>query len=228
MFRRFLPVAIVTAVAVLGGTIPAAAQTATARPVDTPLCLTVRAAPDVDLENPVVVQTQIATGAIEVTDVVPCDGAAAPTAAPPTGDTGAWIVGEIETDPMSDMPTTSTFIYSESGTNSSGEGIVFAIRCRDAETSAIAVWGDYMGSDDYVSVDTRIDDGPVESDLWGMSDTNNAAFYQGDAIALVRQLIDGDRLVIRAIPFGESAITAVFDLAGLDNALVNVREACGW
>lgn len=213
---------------IVGGSIPVAAQTATARPVDTPLCLVVRAAPDIDLENPVVVQTQIATGAIEVTDVVPCDGAAEPTAAPPAGDTGMWVVGDIETDPLTDAPTAVLSLDASSGANAFGNAITLVIRCSNGDTELYAVWGDYLGSDTLVSVDTRVGDDEVSHDLWSSSTDNTATFYWGDVVPFVRRLMAADRLVLKTTPYNASPVTAVFDLAGMENALANVREACDW
>ncbi len=220
------------ALVLIAGSLPAAGQSAT---VEVPLCLVVRAAPDVDLENPVVVQTQIATGAIEVTDVVPCDGAPEPTDAPPAGDTGAWIVGEIETDPMTDEPVANSGLLASSGTSSDGTPIMLGVACTAAGTTRLAIgWHDYLGSDSLVEVQMRIDDGTASSELWSLLDNGEITIYtdpssfSDDAVDMIMRLTGASRLVVQVRTFANGTTTATFDLAGMENAIANVREACDW
>ena len=96
---------------------PVVAQT------ETDLCLRVQAAPEVDLTDASAVQDGIGTGEILVTDVVPCEAVTAPVAsATPVSDvgTGAWVVGPIEIDPMTDDRRALVHLDAESGTDSCG------------------------------------------------------------------------------------------------------------
>jgi hypothetical protein len=36
------------------------------------------------------------------------------------------------------------------------------------------------------------------------------------------------QFIARTTPDGRAPITATFDISGVENAVANVREACGW
>ena len=202
--------------------VPVVAQTETA------LCLRVQAAPEVDLTDAAAVEDGIIFGDIVVTEVVPCDAATAPMAsATPVSDagTGAWDVRPPEIDPMTDDPRALVYLTAESGTSTWGKPITLMIGCTDESTKLTVSWIDWLGPDDLIDVDTRIGDGPVTTDHWFNAETDTG--YGGSDVAFIKSLFGETRLVIRTTTF-DGSITAVFDITGIENAVANVRAACGW
>lgn len=53
-------------------------------------------------------------------------------------------------------------------------------------------------------------------------------FTDAQAMGFLEQLLDAERLFVRAQPQGQRSVTVSFQLEGIEDALVPVREACGW
>ncbi|WP_196259226.1 type VI secretion system-associated protein TagO [Pelagibacterium limicola] len=53
-------------------------------------------------------------------------------------------------------------------------------------------------------------------------------FSTNDAMNFLDQLLQAQRLLVRAQPQGQRSATVSFQLEGIEQALVPVREACGW
>lgn len=61
------------------------------------------------------------------------------------------------------------------------------------------------------------------------ADRTALGFFTDDqAIAFLDQLLDAERMFVRAQPQGQRSATVSFQLEGIEAALVPVREACGW
>lgn len=162
-------------------------------------------------------------GWIEILEVVPC-GEPAPEGAPAAGD---WIIGDIEQDPLTDEATALVYLESESGTSAFGNPVVLIIRCSNGATELFINWRDYLGSDP-PRVTTRIGDTPAETDLWDLSTSNDATFYPGRDVGYIRSMFGETTFVAQTQPYNEGNVTAVFNITGIEDALVNVREACSW
>jgi hypothetical protein len=202
---------------------PVVAQT------DTDLCLRVQAAPDVDLSDAVAVQNAIANGVIQVTGVIACEGPAAPAgSAAPVPDTGAWIVGPIEVDPVTDRRQAFLHLDAESGTTRAGRPIELWIACQGGSTELGVVWGWMLGSDSLIEVDTRVGDGAITTEPWLRSTSGSSTSYGGADTALIESLFGETRLAHRVRLEDGSLITAAFDITGIEKAVANVRETCGW
>ena len=183
----------------------------------------------------------LADGTIQVVEVVPCAEdlvlAESPAVEEPVGDedtddavsatSGDWVIGDIESDPLTDEPTALLGLISESGTNAFGDPITLLIRCRNGETDLFISWGDYLGSGP-ARVTTRVGYGEPRARRWSLSTDGTATFLTGDAISFVKNLIGETSLVAQTQPYREGNSKALFDLTGIEDALVNVREACNW
>ena len=204
---------------------PVVAQTETA------LCLRVRAAPEADLTAAAAVEDGIIFGDIVVTEVVPCDAVAGPMAsATPVSEvgTGAWDVPPIEVDPMTDDRRALVSLVAASGTFWNGDPYTLTIACADGSTELTVTWLWDLGPERLIDVDTRIGDGEVTREPWFNS--GQATSYGGADTTFIESLFGGTELALRVDVPGESLgeATAGFDISGIENAVANVREACGW
>jgi hypothetical protein len=198
---------------------PVAAQT------DTPLCLRVQAAPDVDLTDASVVQA----GEILVTDVVPCDAVIPPVeSGTPVSDvgTGAWVVGPVEVDPMTDERRARASLVAESGAVWYGDPYTLTIACADGSTQLTATWHWQLGPERLINVNTRIGDGEVTTEPW--FNEGQATGYGHVDSDFVESLFGETRLALQIEVPDEGPAIADFDITGIENAVANVREACGW
>jgi hypothetical protein len=202
---------------------PAVAQT------ETDLCLTVQTASDVDLTDATAVQDGIGTGEILVTGVVPCEGTTGPVAsASPIADagTGAWIVGPVEVDPMTDDRRALAHLEAETGTTSVGGPITLDISCAEGSTGLSVGWGWRLGSERLIDVDTRIGEGEVTTEPW-FNSTGWDTSYGGAESAFIQSLFGESRLALR-LTTEAGPVSAAFDITGIEDAVANVREVCGW
>jgi hypothetical protein len=205
--------------------VPVVAQT------ETVLCLKVHAATDVDLTDEAAVQEGIGTGEILVTDMLPCDAATAPvSSATPASDvgTGAWIIGPVEVDPMTDDRRAQVSVTAQSGAFYDGEPYTLVIACDDGSTQLTVTWLWDLGPERLIDVDTRVGDGEVTREPWFNS--GQATSFGGAESRFIESLFGETELALRVDVPGESLgeATAVFDITGIENAVAVVREECGW
>ena len=161
-----------------------------------------------------------------------------PTATPkatatPTPSMGKWVVGTY-TDPLDDSILTGATLAADSGEGMNGDPVGLDIICLEGLTGLGISWGSYLGMDD-PDVTYRIDDAPAETRQWTISSTD----YEGtffpyssrkdpSTLAFIQKLMEADQLIARVDPYMGASITAIFDLTGIENALEEVRAACGW
>jgi type VI secretion system protein VasI len=139
--------------------------------------------------------------------------------------TGKWRVSTT-IDPLDDSTTVVLILYADSGKSIWGDPIALVLRCDSKVTEAYINWHTYLGDEAHVT--WRIGDASATTAKWSLSTDWEATFYPYDTIAFIRQLLAADRFVAQVTPYGESPITAVFDLTGLANAIPPLQEACGW
>lgn len=107
-----------------------------------------------------------------------------------------------------------------------------SLRCQENTTSAtIRLNGHFMADiQNYGRVTYRVDDRQAKT-IRMQESTNNewlGLWRGGQSIPFIRELIDADRLVIRATPFNENPMEATFTITGLDHHLPELRRACNW
>lgn len=106
------------------------------------------------------------------------------------------------------------------------------LRCMENAT-AVYLWiNDLFLSDiqGFGVVDYRIDDRQA-SQLRAEGSTDNKAlglWSGGKSIPFIKEMLDGKRIAFRVTPFNESPVEFSFDLAGLNQAIGPLREACLW
>lgn len=109
-------------------------------------------------------------------------------------------------------------------------GIV--IRCLESTTVFYLDLGGAFVADSgsYGKVTLRVDKKPaVEKSLRATTDNRGLGLWDGSvSIPFIRTLLDGQVLVARVTPYGESAVTMEFDLRGIRPAVEQVAKACHW
>jgi type VI secretion system protein VasI len=137
---------------------------------------------------------------------------------------GAWTMLD-EINPLDDSRTLAAGLQSTSTT--SGGPVLLAMTCRSGMTGLVINWGDYLGPEAIIV--TRIDsDEPAFPLRWELSADSQQTVYPYDVVALIELLLAADRFVVQATPYNENPVVAVFDLAGIQNAIRPIREGCGW
>ena len=137
-----------------------------------------------------------------------------------------WTV-EVKTNPIDDSTTVMIYTSSTQGQSRWGVPLALILRCKSDKTEVYINWRDFLGSDS-VRVTTRIGSEEAETKTWGLSTDNEATFYPDNDIRFIKQLFGNNRLVAQTTPYNESPVTAIFDISGLEDAIVELREVCGW
>ncbi len=100
------------------------------------------------------------------------------------------------------------------------------IRCSENKTHIYVIWDMPLGRRD-VLVTERLDAQKPSSKEWEISSDQKACFRPA-AIDFIKSLIRHNKLLLQIIPENETAYTAEFSLAGLQNAIAPLRKACRW
>lgn len=137
---------------------------------------------------------------------------------------GDWNVN-VEINPIDDSTTVTLILIAESGQSTFGRPIGLIARCRSNETDVYINWNDYLGSE--ARVLTRVGSRTAQTSRWSISTDNEATFHPRP-IVFLRELLEVDRLVAQVTPYNDSPVTAIFNLAGIANAIQPLRETCEW
>lgn len=107
------------------------------------------------------------------------------------------------------------------------------LRCHENTTAIYISTQCHLASSRYNSygdVEIRIDDNASRTVPMDSSTSNDSlGFWSGgQAIPLIKSMLDGDILLTRFTPFSESPVTARFEISGISEAIKPLRESCGW
>ena len=100
---------------------------------------------------------------------------------------------------------------------------VLKISCKSNKTSLEITWFEIMSY--FPVVSAKIDDGPINKEGWSKIPAGTG--YPNADYEFVKSLIGSDKLVAR-LHDKHSPKTVTFDLAGLEEAVQDVRSACNW
>jgi len=138
---------------------------------------------------------------------------------------GKWEVANT-INPIDDTQTTALFLSADSGKSKWGEPIVLMVRCASKRTELFIRWNDYLGGE--AQVLTRVGKEKASTTDWTLSTDSTASFYPGSPIPFIRTLLKHEQLVAQVTPYGDSPVTAIFDINGLRNAIQPLMENCNW
>ncbi|TXH85512.1 MAG: hypothetical protein E6Q77_00360 [Rhizobium sp.] len=144
-----------------------------------------------------------------------------------------WIVQE-ETSKIDDRK--NVFVALDSNERLAGRfgqkdkaRLLFA--CREGKTAFyITFGGHFMSSLNGGTVTYRIDKRPAAKKGMRESTDHQALglWTAGEAIPFARDLFGAQSLYLQAVPHSESSVSADFDVAGLEQAIKPLAEACKW
>lgn len=143
----------------------------------------------------------------------------------------AWDV-IVKTSPVDDSQNVYLRVVSSEAVANRYGGVSrpsLMVRCQENKTNLYTVWSDYLGNED-IELTIRIDKDPAYSRDWSISTDGNAAglWNGGNSIPFIQSLFGRDQLLVRLTPYAESAVTAIFPISGLEQAIEPLRKACGW
>jgi len=138
---------------------------------------------------------------------------------------GAWTTS-TKTDPLTDKSIHFAQINATEGKGRFGEQITMTIRCKNGKTEAYIDWASFLGSED-IKVTSRIDKSPASTSFWSIS-TDHKASFMPQAVTVLKKFIGANSFVVNLTPYGESPVTALFDISGGDSAFADIRRDCKW
>ncbi|MBZ0128143.1 MAG: type VI secretion protein [Rhodobacteraceae bacterium] len=145
---------------------------------------------------------------------------------------------EIDTRKSEFKDTTDVFMYLQSdeplncGIMRSDQKITLVLRCVENTTAIYLSTHCHLasGHGGYGNVEYRVDDRPAGKR--GFDDSTNSkalGLWRGNtAIPFIKMLFGGEKLLVRFTPFSENAVTASFNISGIEAALEPLRKACNW
>jgi len=142
-----------------------------------------------------------------------------------SSDKGKWRVSK-ETNPLDGSVTLIFQLTSDEGESVYGNPIILVIRYKSKKDEFFIGWGDYLGSEVYVTY--RIGKEDAIRTSWGLSTDKKSTFFHGDVIKVIRKLFEANRLVAQVTPYNENPITAIFDVRGLKKAIEPYNDILHW
>ena len=140
--------------------------------------------------------------------------------------TGSWE-SDTSQNPVDDSTTVTALLEAQTGRSKFGKKIRLLLRCKSHKTEAYIDWDAYLGMDATL-VTTRIGKHKAVQSEWQISTDYQATFYPGGGAGFIRQLLGQDRLVVELTPYGDSPVTAIFMLDGIDQVVEPIKKECGW
>jgi len=157
------------------------------------------------------------------------------TAESPSIQTSSKWIFDQNVDPLTDNKKYFFMLKADSGKNDYGDLPALVIRQDGDELELYINWHTYLGNDtdDYKYeakyITTRVDQDQPITLLWRNSTDSKASFcpykYTRE---LVQQLGHASQFVVRCTPYGDSPITAVFDVRGLKEISMPYNDQLGW
>jgi len=110
------------------------------------------------------------------------------------------------------------------------DNVSFIVRCENKQTQAYITWNEYLGDafgNGIPPLTTQIGTNKPETYSAALSTSQDTTFIS-DPISFLKRMAKSDKLLASITPHDESTSTALFLTKGLENALLPLREVCGW
>lgn len=157
-------------------------------------------------------------------------------------ETGKWHVS-VETTPVDDTTIVQLTLFAEEvhwldrDACPCRDQVTLVLWCWRNETGVSISWPDVLASE--ARVTWHVGDDDAITSKWTLISSKSVTHYPYNDIEFIQRLLDADRvgaswwephryLVVQVPRFLGGAITAIFDLTGLTNAIRPLQDACGW
>jgi type VI secretion system protein VasI len=145
-----------------------------------------------------------------------------------------WSV-QTDTSPVDDSKNVFLQVTGTNGiTDQYGRKaqITLTLACRENVTAAILNFGGLFMSDlqGAGEVTYRVDTSPAKTKSFGESNNHEALglWNGGTSIPWIKSLFGGTKMYVEATPYSENAVSDFLPIAGLEEAIGPLRDACGW
>ena len=154
--------------------------------------------------------------------------AASPVAPLAVPTTGKWA-SRIEASPIDDSKNVFLSLPANEEIKSGIHTVkpVLLARCKENTTEVFVLWGLYLGMGE-TTILSRLDAEKATSQSWSISTDYKASFYDGNDVEYLKKLLNHKKLLLQVTPYGESPVTATFDIDGLSGSINPLREFCKW
>jgi type VI secretion system protein VasI len=136
---------------------------------------------------------------------------------------GRWRTSS-DKDPLTDKVIHYAQLTASEGRGKYGDRIDLLFRCRNGEIDAYVNWATFL-STSAIPVTSRIDKNPAEVSSWSLSTDYKASFIPQPEEAL-EKFMGASNYIVNITPYRESPITAIFNIAGAEKALADIRKSC--
>jgi type VI secretion system protein VasI len=138
-------------------------------------------------------------------------------------------VSDIERDVITDEAgATAVLLAERPGPDFVTDPPGLVLRCQRGRTDAYIEWRQFFGAASAVEVTVRIGNAEPVTQDWHVSADNTSTLLPGNTMRFIESLFGETRVAARTTPYGDDPVTAEFSITGVENAVANVREACGW
>ena len=155
------------------------------------------------------------------------------TVNPPSGS--PWEVDE-EISKLTDQKTVILSVKSDDAVNcgwNRGDRITLVVRCMEGKTVLYFSTGCHMTSSEYNNyghITYRLDDEKAAT-VNGKASTDSKAlglWNAASSLPVIKRMFGKSKMIVRMMPYGESAFTATFNISKLDETIKPLRQACKW
>ena len=140
----------------------------------------------------------------------------------PYGNTGRWRIVE-KISPIDDKKT--VFISISSGEEESIGQDSLHIRCRAGKIEIFLSCSKYVGAGEGTNIDWRLDKDPPAK-VWCEPGQGGDSLFLSKPSERIRPMLNKSTLAVQYPAYSRGPVTAVFPLAGLDNALRSMDGLC--
>ncbi|MHA6297848.1 type VI secretion system-associated protein TagO [Devosia sp. CAU 1758] len=147
---------------------------------------------------------------------------------------GKWTT-HVQTSPVDDSKNVFLEVTGTDGiTDQYGREseITLTLACRENVTAAILNFGGLFMSDlnGAGRVTYRVDTQAAQTKSFSESNNHEALglWNGGTSIPWIKSLFGGSKMYVEATPYSENAVSDYMPIAGLEEAIAPLREACGW
>jgi type VI secretion system protein VasI len=128
-------------------------------------------------------------------------------------------------NPMDDSSTVTLRLKATTGESARGKSIWLYIRCQSNKTDLFVQWGDYLGSDVFVT--SRVGKQKSVTNEWNIS-TNSKSAFVPNPIPFIKNMMKSNKFVAQVTPYNENPVTATFYTTKLETVIKPLRNECHW